>query len=161
MSSALAAEKVHHRLAEMNGLERVRHHPVCSGDTLPPLFLAVALILIQSLNGPAVNKPTAPPTTNAKFTNPTCAGVNKYGGAAKTCDWVKFNAKRQFAANPIEREAQRIIGNEKTCTGATTSRKMRMFPSYSNFWRTENWDLDGRPECLCVSKSGGLEGKIG
>jgi hypothetical protein len=40
--------------------------------SLTPLFLAVALIETQS------------PTTKAKLTNPTCAGENRYGGAANT-----------------------------------------------------------------------------
>jgi hypothetical protein len=52
--------------------------------SLTPLFLAVALIETQSLNGPAVNNPITPPTTKAKLTNPTCAGENRYGGAANT-----------------------------------------------------------------------------
>jgi hypothetical protein len=77
-----------------------------------PLFLAVALILTQSLRGPAVNNPIIPPTTNAKFTNPTSAGVNKYGGAAKTCDCVKFRAKRQLAVNAKEKVAQKMMGKK-------------------------------------------------
>jgi hypothetical protein len=52
--------------------------------SLTPLFLLVALILTQSLTGPAVSNATIAPTANEKFTNPTCAGLKLYGGCAKS-----------------------------------------------------------------------------
>jgi hypothetical protein len=52
--------------------------------SLTPLFLLVALILTQSLTGPAVSKATIAPTANEKLTNPTCAGLKLYGGSAKS-----------------------------------------------------------------------------
>jgi hypothetical protein len=75
--------------------------------SLIPLFLLVALILTQSLTGPAVSNAITAPTANEKLTNPTC------GGCAKSCDCVKLNDKRQFAENPSVKAAQEMIGKAR------------------------------------------------
>jgi hypothetical protein len=75
--------------------------------SLIPLFLLVALILTQSLTGPAVSNAITAPTANEKLTNPTC------GGCAKSCDCVKLSDKRQFAENPSVKAAQVMIGKAR------------------------------------------------
>lgn len=99
------------------------------------------------------------PTTNAKFTNPIWSGVKRYGGAPKTCAVVRFSARSELAAKPMEREAQAMMGKVKRiCIGETTSRRsMETTPCFffSSCWgegevplrigRMENWARDGRP----------------
>jgi hypothetical protein len=90
----------------------IRVISLISGSLMPP-FRLVALMLIQSLNGPAVNNPIKLPPKKAKLMNPTEAGEKLYGGAAKTWDWVRLRDRRQFAEKPNDREAQRMIGKAK------------------------------------------------
>lgn len=97
--------------------------------SLTPPFLFVARMLTQSLNGPAVNSPIMPPTTNAKFRNPTCAGPKRYGGAAKTWLCVKFRANRQFVEKQKDITTQKTIGKKKIWIGVKTSRIRSAEPS--------------------------------
>ena len=98
-----------------------------SGSRMPR-FLFVSLAAMASLNGPAVKSPMRAPNRIAKLKKPILEDVKLYGGAAKACDWVKFNVKNEDAVQETTKDENSTMGNKKSFHGRNSS--MKKLPSY-------------------------------